>query len=466
MTTEQKQLPHNRDAERALLGACMIDERQVDLVCSLVHEAALAPILNPDFPGGKSLREGEPLFFFISHSLIFRAIIILSDRKSLTIDTLAIHLHDRGELEGVGGAPYLATLVDELYSLHQVPEYCAVVEEHWRHRRVLRAAQKILNGNLTAKESLEALETETREIVDQSTTSGFRFIGEDVDRDLREKEEIRSGRMDEVGLLTGFQSIDKILRGLRPGNMAVLAARPSMGKSALSLGIALNIAMRQQAPVAFFSMEMSTAELLDRCYAHESRVDHDSVKSPRGMNELKWKTMCEAAQRIKESPLLIDDTPDVGPRKFLSRSRRIKSRHPSLALIVLDYLQLMHGDKKNYANDNAELTDISREIKLTAKELGVPILALSQMSRNIEWRAGGKQDEPKLSDLRASGAIEQDADIVFFLHSRFVKDNAPQEVKDAAQNTRDVLVRKNRNGACGNTKLAFENKIMRFTEYY
>lgn len=456
-------LPHNLDAERALLGAMLLDPRQIDQIQPLLPGECLRQAITGE-RGRRGQAEEESLFFSPAHHMIFGAICRLHLRDAVDMTTLAEELQARHELEAVGGSSYLATLVDELYSLQQVPEYARIVENKWRLRKLIRTSQGIANEALRssdpAPEIMDRAEQAIFEIVHAEQHGDFLHVGESIEEQLHSINALAKGEIGEIGLKTEYHYLDEILAGLRPGNMIVLAARPSVGKTALALNIAANVAMRQAKPVGIFSLEMSHAELSNRLLCTEAHVSNEKVRSGK-LRRDEQELLLEAGQRIKHAPLYVDDASGLNILEVRARARRLKGRVDNLSMIVIDYLQLMQGGGGRYDNRQQEVSEISRSIKGLAKDLGIPIIALSQLSRQSEQRRG-RDSEPKLSDLRESGAIEQDADIVIMIHpmTQGQKEGGGFEpVKEIR-----ILVRKNRNGRCGKVDFLFHGEFYEFAE--
>jgi replicative DNA helicase len=458
-------MPHNLDAERALLGAMLLDPRQIDLVQSLLPNECIRQAMATERPkrGQSPL---EPLFFSAAHQAVFGAICRLHvSGAGVDLTTLAEELQSRGELEIVGGASYLATLVDELYSLHQVPEYARIIEHKWRLRNLIRTSHAIADDALRSAESapaiLERAEKSIFEVVHAEQRGDFVHIGDSVREQLAEIDALAKGEISEIGLKTGFHYLDELLAGLRPGNMIVLAARPSVGKTALALNIATNVALRQNRPTAVFSLEMSHNELSGRLLCTEGHVSNEKVRTGK-LRRDEQEALGEAGRRLELAPMHVDDASGLSILELRARARRLKGRVPDLSLIVIDYLQLMQGSAARYDNRQQEVSDISRSIKGLAKELGLPIIALSQLSRQSEQRSG-RDKEPKLSDLRESGAIEQDADIVIMIHPVNQQPRAEGAPLEAVKEIR-ILVRKNRNGRCGKVDFFYHGEFYEFAE--
>ena len=401
------QLPHNLDAERALLGCLILDNNQLDVVTSILPPAAVALARAPERARRRAAgSESEPLFFSAAHQIVFGAVCNLRESgQGVDLTTLAEHLLLKGELESVGGAPFLAGLEDDIFSLGQSVQYARIIADKWRLRCLIRAAQEIQQraaggGDGDVATVIEEAEQKVFAIAQQQQQGDFIQVGESVaDRLMEIEERSRSGGA-LPGLATGFEKLDQMTGGLRPSTMVILAARPSMGKTAFALNIASHIALRQQKPVAIFSLEMSAGDLTTRILCSEARIPMGRVMGGKALRRSELDALHETGERLSLAPLHIDDAASLTALEMRARARRLKSRCPDLALIVVDYLQLMTGGGLRYDNRQQEVSEISRSIKALARELELPVLALSQLSRQTEQRRGTKDKMPRLSDLR------------------------------------------------------------------
>ncbi|MCE5229640.1 replicative DNA helicase [bacterium] len=457
-------LPANLEAERALLGCLILDNRLIDVALDQMPPAAVAQARE----AGRPRRRGEPdepLFFSPAHQTIFSAILeIYEANAAIDLTTLAEKLLLKGQLEAVGGAPFLAALEEDIFAPGQAAEYARIIVEKWRLRRLIRAAQTIADqasgaGAEDVTSMIESAEQRIFAIGQDQRSADFVHVGEVVADKLMEIEERSKSGGALPGLETGFDRLDQMTGGLRPSNMIIIAARPSMGKTAFAMNIAAHVALRRKKPVGLFSLEMSRGEVTSRLLCSESHVSMGRVLSGKALKRSELDALHEAGARIDAAPLHIDDASTLSALEMRARARRLKSRCPDLALIIVDYLQLMHGGGMRYDNRQQEVTEISRSIKALARELEIPIIALSQLSRQSEQRRGTKDKMPKLSDLRESGAIEQDADVVMFIHRErnLVQGDGPVQPDMAC-----VRIGKQRNGPVGDFDMLFHGEFTQF----
>jgi len=428
--------PHNIESEQAVLGALMLRP-------SAIHE--VMDILMAD------------MFYAKKHAIIFQNILDLSN-KNEPIDVLSIasKLKDKKKLADIGGNSYLNELMSNVPSTVNVKHYADIVYKKFVLRSLIDASESI------ATLAYEENDQDVAQVLDIAEKSIFRVSSslnvkndfttikqslvetwETIERLRDNKEEIR-------GVPTGFHDLDELLAGLQKSDLIILAARPSMGKTTFALDIARNVALSGKT-VGIFSLEMSSQQLVQRMLSAESRVDAWSIRTGHGLSDHHFSVLQEAASRLQKAPIYIDDQAGNSIVKMRAVARRLKSEN-GLSLIVVDYLQLM-TTSKNYDNMVNQVTEISRSLKQLARELDVPVLALSQLSRAVETRGG----RPRLSDLRDSGSIEQDADLVMFIHRE-------DRYKEQAEkdNITEILIEKHRNGPVGMVQLLFDAKTTSF----
>ncbi len=401
-------------------------------------------------------------FFDKKHEVIFSAMRSLHDRRSpIDILTLSEKLKGEANLELIGGASFLTELTNTVPTASHVEEYAAIVAEKAIRRRLIDASNDIASVSFDENKSLQELieEAETRlfdvsqKHVKQDITSLESILGDSFDRldDLhRNKGGLR-------GIPTGLRDIDKKLAGLQRSDLIVVAARPSMGKTTLMLNFALNIATRaKQGAVLYFSLEMSKEQLVDRLLAAEANVDAWKLRTGEGLNDQDFERLSAAMGGLAEAPIFIDDTSGITVSDLRTKARRLHHQHP-LAAIMVDYLQLMSGGSRfvSQANRVQEISEISRSLKILARELNVPVVAASQLSRSVESR---NPPIPQLADLRESGSIEQDADIVAFIYRPHYYDES------ADPNVTEIHIKKHRNGPSGNLKIFFDRDKQRFRD--
>ena len=448
MAINYKAMPYNLEAEQSILGCIMIDQvMQMDVVSEL----------------------NEDDFLMESHKKIFAAMRdIVSQNKPVDLVTLADLLQKDGELERVGGIAYLTELTQKIPSSANYGEYLGITKRDGILRRLITGANKIIEDATDSKDSLASLQYAEKVVFDISEARerhSLDRIGDYFNEVIDKFERIGKDKNALIGLRTGFTRLDYFTNGLQRGNLIILAARPSVGKTTFVMNIAENVATKKNAVVAVFSLEMTKVELAQRmlCSVGSVRMD-DALKGrladvdPDG-----FKRLFEAQKLLSQAKIFIDDSTNVTPQDILSKCRRLKARQGGkLDLIVVDHIQLMESAKKEIESRQQEVTDISRNLKMIAKELDVPLIALSQLSRQVTGRKGGK---PMLSDLRESGAIEQDADVVMFLH-RPEAIVGPQDNADKNQTSlTELIIAKNRNGICDRLELVFNGEMCKFTNY-
>lgn len=432
--TALKVPPQSLEAEQSVLGALLLD---TDAIVKIID----------------SLQAKD--FYKFAHEKIYEAIVDLYNNKEpIDLVTLTNRLEEKKLVDEVGGSSYLVSLVESTPTAINIVSYAQIVHQKATLRRLLSAANEIVG--LAFQE-----DTNIDEILDKSESALFgvsqkylkqNFINikealsesfERLDKLHQDKEKIR-------GIPTGFNGLDSLLAGLQAGDLVVLAARPSMGKSAFALNIAYNCA-KEGSPVGIFSLEMSTEQIIDRFYSLSSGIDSWKLRTG-NLNDTDFDKIGVAMGHLAEVPIFIDDSPIISVMDMRAKARRLQSES-GLGLIIVDYLQLLESKK---ASDSRvqEISEITRALKAMAKELGVPVLALSQLSRNVEMRS---PKIPQLADLRESGSIEQDADVVMFIY-RDEYYNKETEKKNIA----DILIRKHRNGPTGDVELYFQSDTMKF----
>ncbi|WP_136118555.1 replicative DNA helicase [Streptococcus pyogenes] len=403
-------------------------------------------------------------FYKYAHKIIFRAMITLSDRNdAIDATTIRTILDDQDDLQSIGGLSYIVELVNSVPTSANAEYYAKIVAEKAMLRDIIARLTESVNlaydEILKPEEVIDGVERALIELNEHSNRSGFRKIS-DVLKVNYEALEARSKQTSNVtGLPTGFRDLDKITTGLHPDQLVILAARPAVGKTAFVLNIAQNVGTKQKKTVAIFSLEMGAESLVDRMLAAEGMVDSHSLRTGQ-LTDQDWNNVTIAQGALAEAPIYIDDTPGIKITEIRARSRKLSQEvDGGLGLIVIDYLQLITGTKPE--NRQQEVSDISRQLKILAKELKVPVIALSQLSRGVEQR---QDKRPVLSDIRESGSIEQDADIVAFLYRddyyRKEGDDAEEAVED---NTIEVILEKNRAGARGTVKLMFQKEYNKFS---
>jgi replicative DNA helicase len=436
--TLERPLPQNLDAERSILGAILLDNHALN--------AAIENLKPEDF-------------FLEQHRRVFNQMIALGeDQQAIDLVTLTESLHRVGELESSGGAPYLAALADGMPRVSNVEHYARIVREKALLRNLIHAThniqQRALEGEDGADAILDNAESAIFALAEDRVKAGLIPV-KDIVRDNFERLEkiFREGKSI-TGVSTGYTELDKLLSGLQPSELLILAARPSQGKTALALNFAENTSIRAGSPVAFFSLEMSKESLLQRLVASVAQIDAHKFRSGHLSRE-DWRRMTEALGTISSAPLWIDDAGSTSVLEIGAKARRLK-REKGLSLVVVDYLQLITG-RGRFSNRQEEVSSISRGLKGLAKELQIPVLVLSQLTRAPEREERG----PQLSDLRESGAIEQDADVVMFIYRpHWSKMEASPEERDQAE----IQVAKQRNGPTDKVRFVFRSRLTRFEE--
>ncbi|WP_438836127.1 replicative DNA helicase [Streptococcus pluranimalium] len=403
-------------------------------------------------------------FYKYAHKVIFRAMITLSDRHD-AIDATTVRniLDSQGDLQNIGGLSYIVELVNSVPTSANADYYAKIVAEKAMLRNIIKRLTDTVNeayeGSLDSEEIIAGAEKALIDINEHSNRNGFRTIASVLDQNF-ENLEIRAQQTSDVtGLPTGFRDLDRITTGLHPDQLIILAARPAVGKTAFVLNIAQNVGTKQNKAVAIFSLEMGAESLVDRMLAAEGMIDSHSLRTGQ-LTEQDWTNVMIAQGALAEAPIYIDDTPGIKITEIRARSRKLAQEvDGGLGLIVIDYLQLISGTRPE--NRQQEVSEISRQLKILAKELRVPVIALSQLSRGVEQR---QDKRPVLSDIRESGSIEQDADIVAFLYRDDYYRKEGEEAEEAIEdNTVEVILEKNRAGARGTVKLMFQKEYNKFS---
>lgn len=429
--------PNNLDAERALLGAIM---------------------LRPDALHDVSVTVFPDSFFADKHRDIFRAILDLFS-KGNPVDLLSVSsmLSERGALERMGGASYLTELIDAVPAAGNAQYYARLVQEKSILRGLIVVADEIAELGFSNPEDVDAVldtaEKRIYQVTQSPTAQRFVSLKESLGGAWERLEHLHNSKDETRGVKSGYPALDNLLAGFQKSDLIILAARPSVGKTSLALDIVRNAAVKHGAKVGFFSLEMSAQQLVDRMVAAEAKVDAWKLRTGRLTSDEEFALVQEALGRLSEAPIHIDDQPGNNILKMRSAARRLKNEH-GLDMIVVDYLQLMSPTQTKAADSVVQqVTEISRSLKNLARELDVPVIALSQLSRAVEQRGG----KPRLSDLRDSGSIEQDADVVMFIH-REDKTNQNSERPNIAE----ILIEKHRNGPTGKVELYFDAKRTTF----
>jgi len=400
-------------------------------------------------------------FYRSAHQKIFAAITALySKNEPVDLVTLTTFLRDQNRLEEVGGATYLARLVDTVPLAINPQQYAKIIHDKACLRRLIENAYDIVKKCFEHQEDVDELidyaESSIFEISGSKIKPSFYTISELIERNIDTLEERQGNKALVIGVPTGFTDLDYLTSGFQKSDLIILAARPSMGKTAFALNIARNAAIDGGVPVAIFSLEMSKEQLSMRFLCSEARVDSFRLRSG-FLSDDDWKRLTYAAGAITEAPIYIDDSPNITTMSIRTKARRLK-KEKGLGLIIIDYLQLMRGHVSAERRD-LEISEISRSLKALAKELDLPVLALSQLNRKLEERSDKR---PQLSDLRESGALEQDADVVAFIYRDDVYN---KEETNPHKNTAEILLKKQRNGPTGEITLTFLDAYTRFENF-
>ena len=427
--------PNSLEAEQSVLGALLIDNEAV--------------------PAAAEMLKSED-FYRQDHKEIFEAVIDLFEAgKPVDIISAKEQLKVRGTLEGVGGLEYLSTLSDIVPTTANIRHYAKIVEEKSLLRKLIKASSEIMSLGFEASEEVTIITDEAQkkifDILQQRSSKGFYPIKEILLESFNKLEELYNNKGYITGVPTGFSDLDSKTAGLHPADLILVAARPAMGKTSFAMNLAQYASIHARIPVAIFSLEMSKEQLVNRILCSEAMVDSQKIRTGK-LDEEDWTKIAGALGPVSEAPIYIDDTPGLTVMEIRAKCRRLKLEK-NIGLIVIDYLQLMQGRGRS-ENRQQEISEISRALKILAKEINVPVVTLSQLSRAPETRSDHR---PILSDLRESGAIEQDADLVVFLYREDYY-NPEAEKKNVAE----IILAKNRNGATGIVELAWLGQFTKF----
>ena len=433
--------PHSVEAEQSVLGGLLLDNNAWDKIADVVNEAD---------------------FYRQDHRLIYRHVALLIGRSApADVVTISESLESSKELQNAGGIAYLGALAQNTPSAANIRRYAEIVREKSVMRKLAEVGTAISESaynplGRTAGELLDSAEAKVFEIAEASARGKQGFVNiQPLLRQVVERIEVLYNReedSDVTGIATGFADLDQKTSGLQPGDLIIVAGRPSMGKTAFSLNIAENVALYSKKPVAVFSMEMGGAQLAMRMLGSVGRLDQHKLRTGRLADD-DWPNLTHALGKLSEAPIYIDETPSLNSIELRASSRRLYRQHGGLGLIVVDYLQLMSAASAG-ENRATEISEISRSLKALAKELNVPVIALSQLNRSLEQRPNKR---PVMSDLRESGAIEQDADLILFIYRDEVYNPETQDKGIA-----EIIIGKQRNGPIGTVRLTFLGEYTRF----
>jgi replicative DNA helicase len=435
----ERTLPHNLEAERSVLGAILLHNDAFNLAAEVIDSRD---------------------FFRDAHRRIFDKMVKLSERgDAIDLVTLKDELARSGEIEEVGGPSYIAALVDGVPRSTNVEHYARIIKEKATLRSLIFSANKILATAYEAEEDADVILDQAEHaifaIADDKIRDGFVSLRDLAQGSLDTIEKLHARKELVTGVPTGFTDLDELTSGLQASDLIIVAARPSMGKTSLVLNMAQHVGTKTNMTVGLFSLEMSKEQLFLRMLTGEARIDAHRLRGG-FLGERDWGRLAQAIGTLSDAKIFIDDTPSIGVLEMRAKCRRLKSEH-GLHLVIIDYIQLMQG-RGRFENRTLEVASISRSLKGLAKELSVPIVVLSQLSRAPESRSDHR---PQLSDLRESGALEQDADVVMFIfrEDQYADKNAPPA---DTQGVAELIIGKQRNGPVGVVKLAFIREFTRF----
>ena len=439
----EKSLPHSDEAERAVLGAVLLDNTLFDQTSEILTTED---------------------FYVEGHRKIFsRMRVLSSDSRAIDSLTLRQELQKRSELESAGGAAYIASLLDGVPRVSNVEHYARIVKEKSILRKLIHSSNEILIRSFSDEEDpshlLEQAEKAIFEISQEKMDGGFTDLQNLLTKTYQDIETIYKRKELITGIATGFVDLDRLTSGLQSTDLVIVAARPGLGKTSFAINVAQHAAIKDQRTVGIFSLEMAARQLVTRMLCGEARVDAHKVRTGY-LNKEDWSRLAKAVGKLAQARVFIDDTPGITIVEMRSKARRLKAEH-GLDLLIVDYLQLMSGvsmgSRVRFENRQQEISTISRSLKGLAKELNIPIMAISQLSRAPEQRRGDHR--PQLSDLRESGSIEQDADVVMFIFREdLYKKGEDLEEEGVAQ----IIIGKQRNGPTGVVKLAFVEQWTKF----
>jgi replicative DNA helicase len=440
--------PQAIDLEEAVLGALMLEK---DALSSVID------ILKAD------------VFYKDSHQKIFATIRTLFEKSSpVDILTVTAQLRQQGELEMIGGAYYITELTNRVASAANIEYHSRIIIQKFIQRELIRISTEVIQSayedTSDVLDLLDKAEKNLFEIAQNNLRRDSRKMDDLMHEALKEIEALKDKKDGLTGVASGFTDLDRMTSGWQKSDLVIIAARPAMGKTAFVLTCARNAAVDFNKPVVVFSLEMSSVQLVNRLISGETEIEQEKIRKG-NMEEWEWQQIHSKIGRLEAAPLIIDDTPALNIFEFRAKCRRLKSQH-DIQLIIVDYLQLMHGkaaDAKGGGNREQEIGSISRALKSVAKELNVPVLALSQLSRAVESRPGGSK-RPMLSDLRESGSIEQDADMVLFLYRPEYYGLEVDEDNMPTAGVGEVIIAKHRNGETGRVRLKFVGKFVKFTD--
>ncbi|MFC1517956.1 replicative DNA helicase [Candidatus Margulisiibacteriota bacterium] len=429
--------PQNIEAEQSVLGALLIDKDATAKVVEILHPES---------------------FYKEAHHWIYQAILnLFSNNEPVDLVTVTDELSKLGKLDAVGGRVYVSEIINSVPTSANIEYYAKIVEDKAILRELITQGSQLVTeafkDDIEVEFVLDSAQKSIIDIAQKKTRQGFVKIKDLLDDVMKKMEETYDQGSHITGVPSGFIDLDELTGGFQPSDMTIIAGRPSMGKTALALNIAQNVGIRHNLPVAIFSLEMSKESLTSRILCSEAEIDSSHLRA-KNLHDHEWKKLGRALGKLSESPIYVDDTPSLSPLELRAKVRKLQMEH-GVAMIIIDFMQLMRGSRRSYENRTQEVSDLSRAIKAIAREFNVPIIALSQLSRAVEQR----QDQfPRLSDLRESGEIEQVADLVMFIHREAYYDRMSEK-----GNLAQLIVAKQRNGPTGKVDLTFRKEITKFS---
>ncbi|MGG0656085.1 replicative DNA helicase [Rummeliibacillus pycnus] len=428
--------PHNQEAEQSIIGAIFLEPQAL---------ITASEILIPED------------FYRSAHQMIFQTMLRLSDQgKAIDIITVTEELSSHNELEDVGGISYITEIANAVPTAANVGYYAQIVSEKATLRRLIRVATKIVEDGYLREDEVDALlseaESKVMEVANRKNSGDFKHVKDVLVETYANIEQLQNRKGDITGIPTGFRDLDRLTAGFQRGDLIIVAARPSVGKTAFALNVAQAVGTQTEENVAIFSLEMGAEQLVMRMLCAEGNIDAQVLRTG-ALNSEDWRKLTMATGTLSRAGIYIDDAAGVRVSEIRAKCRRLKQER-GLGMILIDYLQLIQGNGGAGANRQQEVSEISRSLKALARELEVPVIALSQLSRGVEQR---QDKRPMMSDLRESGSIEQDADIVAFLYR---EDYYDKETEDA--NTIEIIIAKQRNGPTDTVKLAFKKEFNKF----
>ena len=436
----ERVMPNNLDAEQAVLGSMFLSKYALE----------------------KALEEmTKERFYLASHSKIFEVIKYLAEKGNpIDITTVTAELDKRKELGSIGGVEYLTEIINCVPTAANVDYYLKIVEEKYLRRALIETATKIAGDGFGSTDNigdiLDEAEKQMQNVIKNRMGTEFRTIQDVLFKAQADLEELSKQKGEITGIPTGFYDLDRITKGLHPNELIIVAARPAMGKTAFALNLAVNMAVNAKKSVALFNMEMGAEQLINRMFASVGQIDMGKVLTGK-LEHQDWKRINEAISRLADTKMFIDDTPGMTVSEIRAKCRRLANSSDGLDVVIIDYLQLISGGAKYAGQRQQEVSEISRSLKTMAMELGIPVIALAQLSRSVE----GREDKrPLLSDLRESGSIEQDADIVSFLY----RDDYYNKEAAIDENTSksEFIIAKHRSGPTATVDLIFKRNTSSF----